>query len=98
MSCPRLRRSPLSLELRPFNARDAEVRTDVASRDAHVLRFTSKAIPWGKEHRIHLVDRRTLGEWATGSRPLWDLLDRIPPPRRPTALSRRECRGTDAVK
>lgn len=50
-------------------------------------RFTSKAIPWGKEHRIHLVDRRTLGEWAAGSRPLWDLLDRIPPPHRPTALS-----------
>jgi restriction system protein len=49
-------------------------------------RFSSKAIPWGKEHRIHLADRRTLGEWAAGSRPLWDLLDRIPPPHRPTAL------------
>ncbi|GHG60252.1 restriction endonuclease [Streptomyces griseocarneus] len=50
-------------------------------------RFTSKAVPWGQEHRIHLVDRRLLGEWAAGSRPLWDLLDRIPPARRPTALS-----------
>ncbi|GHF76775.1 restriction endonuclease [Streptomyces thermodiastaticus] len=50
-------------------------------------RFTSKAIPWGAEHRIHLVDRRLLGEWAAGSRPLWDLLDRIPPPRRPSALA-----------
>ncbi|MCX5441148.1 restriction endonuclease [Streptomyces sp. NBC_00063] len=50
-------------------------------------RFSSKAIPWGREHRIHLVDRRVLGEWAAGSRPLWDLLDRIPPSRRPTALS-----------
>ncbi len=50
-------------------------------------RFSSKAIPWGREHRIHLVDRRMLGEWAAGSRPLWDLLDRIPPPRRPTQLS-----------
>ncbi|WP_406102549.1 restriction endonuclease [Streptomyces sp. NBC_01003] len=50
-------------------------------------RFSSKAVPWGREHRIHLVDRRVLGEWAAGSRPLWDLLDRIPPPRRPTALS-----------
>ncbi|MCK1823777.1 restriction endonuclease [Streptomyces sp. XM83C] len=50
-------------------------------------RFSSKAIPWGAEHRIHLVDRRLLREWAAGSRPLWDLLDRIPPPRRPTALS-----------
>ncbi|MFG2680793.1 restriction endonuclease [Streptomyces sp. NPDC048392] len=50
-------------------------------------RFSSKAIPWGKQYRIHLVDRRVLGEWAAGSRPLWDLLDRIPPPCRPTALS-----------
>lgn len=50
-------------------------------------RFSSKAVPWGREHRIHLVDRRVLGEWAAGSRPLWDLLDRLPPPRRPKALS-----------
>jgi restriction system protein len=50
-------------------------------------RFSSKAVPWGKEHRIHLVDRHLLAEWAAGSRPLWQLLDRIPPPRRPTALS-----------
>lgn len=50
-------------------------------------RFSSKAIPWGREHRIHLVNRRVLGEWAAGSRPLWDLLDRIPSPRRPTPLS-----------
>lgn len=49
-------------------------------------RFTSKAIPWGEQHRIHLVDRRVLGEWAAGSRPLWDLLDRLPPPRRPKSL------------
>ncbi|AYN33742.1 restriction endonuclease [Streptomyces albus] len=50
-------------------------------------RFSSKAVPWGREHRIHLVDRRLLAEWAAGSRPLWDLLDRIPPPRHPSALS-----------
>ncbi|WP_233521418.1 restriction endonuclease [Streptomyces triticagri] len=50
-------------------------------------RFSSKAVPWGGRHRIHLVDRRLLGEWAEGSRPLWDLLDRIPPSRRPTVLS-----------
>lgn len=50
-------------------------------------RFSSKAGPWGARHRIHLVDRRLLGEWAAGSRPLWDLLDRIPPSRRPSALS-----------
>ncbi|MFD4712257.1 restriction endonuclease [Streptomyces sp. NPDC058430] len=28
--------------------------------------FSSKAISWGREHRIHLVDRRVLGEWAAG--------------------------------
>lgn len=50
-------------------------------------RFSSKAIPWGGQHRIHLVDRRLLGEWAAGARPLWDLLERVPPPRRRTALS-----------
>ncbi|WP_346660126.1 restriction endonuclease [Streptomyces sp. WMMB303] len=50
-------------------------------------RFSSKAIPWGKQHDIQLVDRRLLGEWAAGSRPLWELLGRIPPPHRPTALS-----------
>lgn len=50
-------------------------------------RFSSKAIPWGREHRIHLVDRRLLGEWAAGARPLWELLDHIPPPRRPSVLS-----------
>lgn len=44
-------------------------------------RFTSKAVPWGRRHRIHLVDRRVLGEWAAGSRPLWDLLDSVPAPR-----------------
>ncbi|MGK5548190.1 restriction endonuclease [Streptomyces sp. URMC 127] len=49
-------------------------------------RFTSKAVPWGQEHRIHLVDRRLLGEWAAGYRPLWDLLNHIPPAHRPTAL------------
>ncbi|WP_443333796.1 restriction endonuclease [Streptomyces sp. CB02923] len=42
-------------------------------------RFSSKAVPWGTQNRIHLVDRRVLGEWAAGSRPLWDLLDRIAP-------------------
>ncbi len=38
------------------------------------------------------MDRRLLGEWAAGSRPLWDLLDRIPrraaPPPCPDAQGR----------
>ncbi|MET7639547.1 restriction endonuclease [Streptomyces sp. NPDC005438] len=50
-------------------------------------RFTSKAVPWGRQHRIHLVDRWLLGEWASGSRPLWELLHRIPTQRGPTPLS-----------
>ncbi|MFD3722946.1 restriction endonuclease, partial [Streptomyces sp. NPDC058674] len=37
--------------------------------------------------RLHVIDRHTLGEWASGSRPLWELLRAIPPPRRPTTLS-----------
>ncbi|WP_242578458.1 restriction endonuclease [Streptomyces sp. MST-110588] len=45
-------------------------------------RFSSKAIPWGHRHGIHLVDRAVLVEWAGGSRPLWEILDRLPPPRR----------------
>jgi restriction system protein len=49
-------------------------------------RYTGPALQMGKTQRIHLVDRRVLGEWATGSRPLWELL-RIPPPRKPSALS-----------
>ncbi|MBB5939729.1 restriction endonuclease [Streptomyces zagrosensis] len=46
-------------------------------------RFSAPAVPWGKTHRIHLIDRRLLGTWAAGSRPLWELIDNVPPPRRP---------------
>ncbi|WP_433860307.1 restriction endonuclease [Streptomyces kronopolitis] len=46
-------------------------------------RVTSTAGPWAKGQQIHLVDRHLLGEWAAGSRPLWELLPRIPSPRRP---------------
>ncbi|MFE2036181.1 hypothetical protein ACFXBB_23615 [Streptomyces scopuliridis] len=28
-----------------------------------------------------------LGEWAAGSRPLWEILNRLPPPRKASALS-----------
>ncbi|MER0241677.1 restriction endonuclease [Streptomyces sp. HSW2009] len=47
-------------------------------------RFSAPAIPWGRAQQIHLVDRHLLGAWAAGSRPLWELVAPIPPPRRPT--------------
>ncbi|MFJ2407003.1 restriction endonuclease [Streptomyces xanthochromogenes] len=50
-------------------------------------RFSSKCPPLAKSQRLHLVDRRVLGEWAAGGRPLWDLLRAVPPPRGPSRLS-----------
>ncbi|MGR3939092.1 restriction endonuclease [Streptomyces sp. BRA346] len=50
-------------------------------------RFTSKCPPLARSQKLHLVDRRLLAEWAGGSRPLWDLLQRLPPPRRSSAAS-----------
>jgi len=49
-------------------------------------RFTTPCEPLAKSQRLHLVDRRILGEWAAGSQPLWELLQRLPPPRKPSAL------------
>jgi restriction system protein len=45
-------------------------------------RFSAPALGFGKSQRIHLVDRNLLGQWAAGAQPLWELLDRVPPPRR----------------
>ncbi|WP_331735264.1 restriction endonuclease (plasmid) [Streptomyces sp. NBC_01166] len=50
-------------------------------------RFTRPAQDFATSQRLHLVDRHTLATWAGGSRPLWELLPAIPPPRRPTPLS-----------
>lgn len=50
-------------------------------------RFSSKCAPLAKQLGLHLVDRHLLSEWAAGSRSLWDLLQKLPPPRRPSALS-----------
>ncbi|MFF3007001.1 restriction endonuclease [Kitasatospora sp. NPDC057940] len=44
--------------------------------------FSSKAIPWGKTHGIHLVDRHLLETWAAGGGLLWDLIDNLPAPKR----------------
>lgn len=50
-------------------------------------RVTAPAVTFAKEQRLHVVDRQTLAAWASGSRPLWELLRAVPPPRRPTSLS-----------
>ncbi|MGI5337228.1 restriction endonuclease [Streptomyces sp. CA-181903] len=42
-------------------------------------RVTGPAVAFARQQRLHVVDRRTLGAWAAGSRPLWELLS--PPPR-----------------
>ncbi|MFD4573933.1 restriction endonuclease [Streptomyces sp. NPDC058417] len=50
-------------------------------------RVTAPAVAFAERQRLHVVDRHTLAAWAAGSRPLWELLHAVPPPRRPTALS-----------
>ncbi|MGW3028058.1 restriction endonuclease [Streptomyces sp. NPDC001221] len=50
-------------------------------------RVTAPAVTFAKQQRLHVVDRQTLGVWAAGSRPLWELLGAVPPPRRSTPLS-----------
>lgn len=50
-------------------------------------RVTAPAVAFAKQQRLHVIDRHTLGAWASGSRPLWELLRAVPPPRKPTAFS-----------
>ncbi|MEV6056551.1 restriction endonuclease [Streptomyces sp. NPDC052107] len=50
-------------------------------------RVTAPAVTFAKQQRLHVVGRQTLGVWAAGSRPLWELLRAVPPPRRSTPLS-----------
>ncbi|MFJ5779531.1 restriction endonuclease [Streptomyces sp. NPDC093094] len=50
-------------------------------------RVTRPAVAFAEQQRLHVVDRHTLGVWASGSRPLWELLRAVPPPRKPTARS-----------
>ncbi|MGW6318784.1 restriction endonuclease [Streptomyces sp. NPDC055099] len=50
-------------------------------------RFSVRCAPLAEQLRMHLVDRRLLAAWAAGSRPLWELLPKVPPPRRSTPLS-----------
>ncbi|CAM5274997.1 MULTISPECIES: restriction endonuclease [Streptomyces] len=46
-------------------------------------RFSSRCPELAGALRMHLVDRRILARWAAGSQPLWDLLPKVPPPRKP---------------
>ncbi|MFH8242764.1 restriction endonuclease [Streptomyces sp. NPDC018321] len=50
-------------------------------------RVTGPAVTFAKQQRLHVVDRQTLAVWASGSRPLWELLRAVPPPCRPTSSS-----------
>ncbi|MFG2772159.1 restriction endonuclease [Streptomyces sp. NPDC048350] len=50
-------------------------------------RVTAPAVTFAQQQRLHVVDRHTLAVWATGSRPLWELLRAVPPPRGATGLS-----------
>ncbi|MFI8642740.1 restriction endonuclease [Streptomyces chartreusis] len=50
-------------------------------------RVSGPAVAFAKQQRLHVVDRQMLAVWASGSRPLWELLRAVPPPRRPTPLS-----------
>ncbi|MER6781196.1 MULTISPECIES: restriction endonuclease [unclassified Streptomyces] len=42
-------------------------------------RITANAVDFAKSQRLHLVDRHLLAQWASGSRPLWELLRALPP-------------------
>ncbi|WNM31834.1 restriction endonuclease [Streptomyces sp. Li-HN-5-11] len=50
-------------------------------------RVSKPALAFAKQQRLHVVDRRLLGTWTAGSQPLWELLQAVPPPRKPTARS-----------
>ncbi|MER5511522.1 restriction endonuclease [Streptomyces sp. NPDC002766] len=50
-------------------------------------RVTDPAVKFARQQRLYVVDRQTLAVWASGSRPLWEVLRAVPPPRRPSALS-----------
>ncbi|MFF0505172.1 restriction endonuclease [Streptomyces fimicarius] len=45
-------------------------------------RFSTRCAPLAGQLHMHLADRRTLAAWASGGRPLWELLPKIPPPRK----------------
>ncbi|MFD8440409.1 restriction endonuclease [Streptomyces microflavus] len=44
-------------------------------------RFSTRCAPLAAQLHMHLADRRVLATWASGGRPLWELLPKIPAPR-----------------
>ncbi|MEW2558504.1 restriction endonuclease [Streptomyces griseorubiginosus] len=50
-------------------------------------RITQPGRAFARQQRLHLIDRQLLGSWAAGSKPLWELLPALPPPRKPSQLS-----------
>lgn len=45
-------------------------------------RFSTRCPLLAQQLHMHLADRRTLSTWASGGRPLWELLPKVPPPRK----------------
>lgn len=45
-------------------------------------RFSTRCQPLAAQLHMHLADRRTLATWASSGRPLWELLLKVPPPRK----------------
>lgn len=45
-------------------------------------RFSTRCQPLATQLHMHLADRHTLAAWASGGRPLWELLPKMPPPRK----------------
>ncbi|MFD6311123.1 restriction endonuclease [Streptomyces nigra] len=50
-------------------------------------RITQPGRAFARQQWLYLVDRRVLGSWTAGSRPLWDLLPALPAPRKPSQHS-----------
>ncbi|MEU0002163.1 restriction endonuclease [Streptomyces microflavus] len=44
-------------------------------------RFSTRCAPLAAQLHMHLADRRVLATWASGGRPLWEQLPKIPAPR-----------------
>ncbi|MEU5138135.1 restriction endonuclease [Streptomyces californicus] len=45
-------------------------------------RFSTRCPPLAAQLHMHLADRRILATWASGGRPLWELLPKVPTPRK----------------